>query len=156
MSEIRRAQLLEDCNDRLCKATGGKIDTYGGSFERSLKHLEGLRALKCVKRGKKLTVVVPDIKRVEDLLINYKIKGSIDDIHGTILQRKIEDDLWERTVERETNLAFDEKTIGKLGVYLPIKDKTKQTETHLLLKEITGKITSHVLSRLLEFYTASR
>jgi hypothetical protein len=155
MSEIRRAQLLEDCNDRLCKATGGKIDTYGGSFERSLKYLEELRAVKCVKRGKKLTVVVPDMKRIGDLLINYKLKGSLDDMRGTIIQRKIEDELWEQIVEKETNLAFDVKSpelIENLGMYLPLKNKSKQTESHMLLKEISGKIASHVLSRLLDFY----
>lgn len=155
MTEIKRARLLDDCDDRIYEATSGETGISGGSFQRSLNYLEELRALKCIKKGKKLTVVIPDMKRIENLLANYKLKGSIDEFNGTITQRKIEDDLWEQIVEKETKLAFDTKSpeiIENLRRYMPIKNKAKLTESHLLLKEIAGKIASHVLSRFLEFY----
>jgi hypothetical protein len=128
---------------------------YGGSFERCLKSLEELGALKCIKKGEKLTVIVSDLKRINSLLLNKKLNDSLDSVHATKLQNKIEDEVWEEIIEEEANLAFDgkaEEIVQNFDNLFPIKDKTKQLQSHLFLKQAATRIASHVSSRLLEFY----
>lgn len=150
-TEIRRAELNEESDKRLFELSNVE---YGGSFEKHLKVLEGLGALKCVKKRKKYTVIIPDMKKVDSLLLNQQLKGSINNLPTTI-QEKIEDNVWEEIIADEFNTAYDEKVdeiMQKLDTVLPLSDKTKRLQSHLFLKEAATRIAPHISSRLLEFY----
>ena len=109
IDEIRRAELKEYCDNRLYELTSGEQVEYGGSFERCLNSLEELGALKCIKKGAKLTVVVANIKRIENLLLDKKLNDTLGNVNVRMLQKKIEDELWEEIIEEEADFAFDRK-----------------------------------------------
>jgi hypothetical protein len=155
ITEIRRTELKEHCDNRLYELTNGEQVEYGGSFERCLKSLEEVGALKCIKKGKKLTVIVSDLKRIDSLLLNKKLNDSFMNVRVILPPKNIEDEMWEEIIESEANSAFDgkaEEIVQNFDTLFPIKDKTKQLQSHLFLKQAATRIASHISSRLLEFY----
>src|SRR5437762_12739657 len=69
ITEVRRAVLKDRCDDELFKKTDGREDTYGGSFERYLKEMEGKNALKIIQKSKKKTMIAPNITKIKRLLL---------------------------------------------------------------------------------------
>ncbi|MDQ6668637.1 MAG: hypothetical protein M3Y53_10500 [Thermoproteota archaeon] len=123
-NEIRRRDLKERCDAVLFKESNGQQDSYGGSFQRGLDYLTGEMALACLKRGRRLTLVKFDIRRVKRLLFNRKYGPTATQFS----EQEISPNIWEKIVEEEMERKIEERTKNIPGFnekveqfYLPIK-----------------------------------
>jgi hypothetical protein len=146
ITEVRRSVLKDRCDDELFKKTDGREDTYGGSFERYLKELEGKNALKIIQKSKKKTMIAPNIAKIKRLLL----WGLLDESTPYFTEEEIQQSRWERIIENEVGMALDNEIKEAYGSF----DNDMIKKTHSVMKEVTIKIASSLASGLYEFYIA--
>ena len=154
VKEIRRAALMELCDDMLNEKTEGRMEAYGSSFQRGLKALEEKMALKCVKKRPKLTLIIPDIPRIKSLLLGKKFdQFANEDPDIRLTEQEIPATIWEKLVEQDIEITLEKglKEINrKSNLSLDFNDEHIQ-RSYFPLKEATKKINSYVISNLFDF-----
>jgi hypothetical protein len=154
VKEIRRAALKELCDDMLNEKTEGRMEAYGGSFQRGLKVLEEKMALNCVKKGPKLTLIIPDIPRIKSLLLGKKLDQSLnEDSDIRLTEQEIPATIWEKLLEQDVEITLEKglKEINrKSNPSLDFNDELIQ-RSYLPLKETAKKINSYIIPNLFDF-----
>lgn len=138
--EIRRARLKETSEDYLWKEH--QVDAIGGgTFQRSLEKLEVLGLVKIISKGKKETIIVSNIKRIEYFLQNKEIKASLDK-SGKLIQENVEDSILEEIME--------ETFTSRLDIAVGVKYNSIPGQSYYILREFISKLLANVMSRSFE------
>jgi hypothetical protein len=144
--EIKRVRLQEACEDYLIKKSDGARDTYGGgSFQRSLKKLEELGFITIIHRGKKDTVIIPNVKKIE-YAVQYKDIESLLDKNKNLVQENVEDSILEEIMEEVLAIGLDKIVKSR---YSSTPDRS-----YYIQREFVSKILANVMSRSCEVNVA--
>lgn len=111
-------------------------------------------ALKCVKKGPKLTLIIPDIPRTKSLLLGKKFDQSLnEDSDIRLTEQEIAAPIWEKLFEQDIEITLEKglKEINRKSNFsLDFNDELIQ-RSYLPLKETTKKINSYVIPNLFDF-----
>jgi hypothetical protein len=151
ITEIRYGVLKELCDDRLNYETNGEQEAYGGSFERHLKYLINKGLVKRVSRGKKLTMLISDIHKIEYALQESKLKRSFDRTDKKIIEANVEDSIWEEIIEESFSSALNKIIKSKYNLSSDYFNNEAMHRSHSLMKEFTSKSLANMMSRSFEF-----
>jgi hypothetical protein len=140
ISEIRRARLRELCDDRLNQETDGLQDSFGGgSFEWCLKQLEKLGLFRVVQKDLKETVIVPNIKRIEQFIQRGESRSSLDHAGNKVIETNVEDSILEEIIEEVYDKIMDRA--------VEIKYNSKPPESYHEIRDFIAKIMANMMSR---------
>lgn len=152
ITTIRRTDLKERCNDRLIHLTRGEQEDYGGSFQRHLKALEKQKLLTCIRKGKKETVIIPMMQKIEYYLEDKKLNESFNTKDKKIIEYSPEDSIWEEFVVEAYRTKLDKAIKQKYNLD-PDCFEVNSTEqrSYVLIKETIAKSMANMMSRVFEF-----
>jgi hypothetical protein len=137
ISEIRRARLRELCDDRLNQETDGLQDSFGGgSFEWCLKQLEKLGLFRVVQKDLKETVIVPNIKRIEQFIQRGESRSSLDHAGNKVIETNVEDSILEEIIEEVYDKIMDRA--------VEIKYNSKPPESYHEIRDFIAKIMANM------------
>jgi hypothetical protein len=120
----------------------GARDTYGGgSFQRSLKKLEGLGYITIISKGKKVTMIIPNIRKIEYIL-QYKDFNTLLDKSKNLIQENVEDSILEEIMKEIFGINLD-KIIESKYSSIP-------SNSYYIFREFISKSLANVMSRSFE------
>jgi hypothetical protein len=139
-SEIKRAKLKEECDDRINLETNGAHEVYGGgSFEWCLKDLENKGLLERVHKKKKETIIVPNINRIEYVLQRDELESSLDKADRRVIETNVEDSILEEIIEEIYGKILDR--------VVEINYNSKPPESYYEIRNFIAKIIANMMSR---------
>jgi hypothetical protein len=151
ITEIRYGILKELRDDRLNYETNGEQEAYGGSFERHLKYLIDKDLVKRVSKGKKLTMIISNIKKIEHAIEESKLNESLDRIDKKIIDSSFEDDAWQETIEKVFGSAMDGAIKDRYNITPEVLNTEMIHRSYSLMKESIVKPLSNIMSRSFDF-----
>ena len=146
--EFRYSRLKEECEDRL-EALEYK-GSYGGSFERYLKKLEADDVLRRISKGKKDTIFVADIKKIQYLVELQRLDRSFQTIDKKITDQSLEDAFLEEAIEEAFSSTLDNRVNKKYGIMHDSSSKQESSpyQSYLPIKEFIARLMANMMSRL--------
>jgi hypothetical protein len=152
-NQIRRHKLKELCDDMLNEKTEGRMEAYGGSFQRVLNALEEKMAIKYEKKGPKMTLIIFDIPRIKSLLLDKRFGRLLYNDNMKLTEQEIEPTIWEKIVEQEIGIILNERVkeiYRRYKLHPDFNDDLIQ-RSYLSIKETITKITSFIAASLYDF-----
>jgi hypothetical protein len=149
-TEVRRTELKEISDKRLCEKTEGRQAEYGGgTFQSTLKKLEENLALERFSKGSKKTIINFNIKRIKSLIIYKKYGQYLESDNTRITDQELPPDIFQKITEDMIDVILERGIRIKFPT-LNFNDQLIQ-RSHHPLKETAKKIGSYLASAQFDF-----
>lgn len=143
INEIRRARLLELCEDEI--EDPGESGLSHGKFERCLRRLEAGNLIEIQKKGKKMTVIKFDVRRIKAQM--DPIASDFEGWRSSLTAPKqLEEDSWEKIIREGALLSINDKS-DSLEI-----DATHSKSISDIAKSAACTMASTLISRSVQFY----
>jgi hypothetical protein len=107
--------------------------------------------VKRVYGGKKLTMIISDIHKIEYALQESKLNKSFDRTDKKIIEANIEDSVWEEIIEESFSLVLDKIIESKYNLSSDYFNNEVTNQSYSLMKEFISKSLANMMSRSFEF-----